>query len=584
MGDDVPVPTRRDLSRMHSIEVKSDELDEVESLFDAVEPAYALVYRNRGSEGLSAGEASVRIVSCVKAEVEERFTKKIFGQPQDFVAAAACLVDSLGIERSQPLEIPACCVFNDPPSASAARSVIQQNRTLIRHFTPVLDVDADLTILYERQLFKIRSNPRSGVLSEGNSAYRSLYRGRIPPGVASTFAPDVSEAPRRETVPKNEQQERRDGPGHDHVVSRNPVREDTSWVKNGQSLFEGDAAEAKPSVYDVNASGSLTRSRSLHDPSTESQDNKFLYATMPINAAGWQMGADDDQFNQRECRGSQVAAKREEPTRQHSLQEALSCGLMSDQECSYSDRGGSWPQHQDLAIDRADQEQYNYQGKPMVESAKGTNLKQTWQDDDDDGEKRDAKYWDHKHGSPGAQLQKYLNDSRDEARAEQLKLKGQELNSYDGHLDDYGSVQHEKQQEENVEPPPPSHTQHKEHGMEFPTKTYDGDKREPEHSSLQSPLQDQNQKWESDGIVHAPATSPDKTKSKFTMEVDPNDTVGTLKQKIWKSRGYHPNVQRLVFNGAILSDKMRLADCDVTEDSTLVLWLLLGRGRAVRIG
>lgn len=97
----------------------------------------------------------------------------------------------------------------------------------------------------------------------------------------------------------------------------------------------------------------------------------------------------------------------------------------------------------------------------------------------------------------------------------------------------------------------------------------------------------QGQNRNKDSGAPPPVSAPpaDKgTQSKFTMEVDPRETVGTLKQKIWKSRGYPPNVQRLVFNGAILSDKMRLADCDVTEDSTLVLWLLLGRGRAVRIG
>jgi len=102
---------------------------------------------------------------------------------------------------------------------------------------------------------------------------------------------------------------------------------------------------------------------------------------------------------------------------------------------------------------------------------------------------------------------------------------------------------------------------------------------------LQSP-QGQGQDWEADTTPSQPASASEGEKpnqSKFTMEVDPRETVGSLKQKIYKARGYHPNVQRLVFDGTILSDKMRLADCNVTEDSTLVLWLLLGKGRAVRV-
>lgn len=280
-------PSKRDRIRLQSVELVSDDLDEVESLYDVAEPAYALVYRTRHSGLKNGAEPSVRIVSCVKAEIEDRFTKKIFGKLEEFVTAVTYLVDSQGNEHTHTLDIPSCCVFDDPPSADTARSVIQQNRTLIRHFAPVLDVDDNMDLLYERQLFKIRCAPRSAGAAEGRAGRRGPARNRLPPGTgASTESLSSEFAPHQAVISDADDD-------NGTPVGRGGGASPGNWARNCPSPFEAAAANSPHVTDDLNPPTTHGRSRSLHDNSEVPKDGQnerdFLYSTMPTEGAAWQV-------------------------------------------------------------------------------------------------------------------------------------------------------------------------------------------------------------------------------------------------------------------------------------------------------
>jgi UV excision repair protein RAD23 len=65
-------------------------------------------------------------------------------------------------------------------------------------------------------------------------------------------------------------------------------------------------------------------------------------------------------------------------------------------------------------------------------------------------------------------------------------------------------------------------------------------------------------------------TFKDLKQQKFTIDAEPSETIGQLKEKISSEKGWEPSSQKLIFSGKILQDDNTIESYNIEEKGFIV--------------